>query len=61
MIVLLIILVSIIAIGFMWGGFTALLVTLVGGVLIYFTGIYGAGVVIFLLAIGSAIYKFKSK
>ena len=61
MIVLLIILASIVAIGFMWSGFIALLVTLIGGVLIYFTGIYGAGVVIVLLAIGSAIYKFKSK
>ena len=61
MITLLITLIALVAIGFMWGGFIALLVTLITGILIYFTGIYVAGLIILIATVGSAIYKFKSK
>ena len=61
MITLLIILLAIVGIGFMYGGFVALIVTIIAAIMVYLVGIYATGLAILLATIGSAIYKFKSK
>ena len=59
MITLLITLIAIVAIGFMWGGFIALVVTIIAAIIGYFTGIFGALAVVVIVALGSAIQKFS--
>jgi hypothetical protein len=59
MIMLLITLIAIVAIGFMWGGFIALTVTLIAAIVGYFTGTFGALTVVLVVAIGSLIQKFS--
>ena len=59
MITLLITLLAIASIGFMYGGFVAIIVTLIAAIIGYFTGIFGALVVVLLVAIGSAVQKFS--
>jgi len=58
MIILLITLISIAAIGFMWGSFMALLIFCIAAIIGYFTTASVALSFVFLIAIGSAIYKF---
>ena len=59
MITLLITLISIVSIGFMWGGFIALIVTIIATIIGYFTGVFGALAVVVIVALGSAIQKFS--
>jgi len=59
MITLLITLLAIASIGFMYGGFVAIIVTLIAALIGYFTGVYGALSVVLLVAIGSAAQKFS--
>jgi len=59
MITLLITLIAIVAIGFMWGGFIALVVTIIAAIVGYFTGIFGVLAVVTIVALGSAIQKFS--
>jgi hypothetical protein len=61
MITLLITLLAVASIGFMYGGFMAIIVTLIASIFGYFTGTLGALLVILLVAIGSGIQKFRSK
>ena len=61
MITLLITLLAIASIGFMYGGFVAIIVTLIAAIIGYFTGTLGALLIILLVAIGSAVQKFRSK
>jgi hypothetical protein len=59
MITLLITLLAIASIGFMYGGFVAMIVTFIAAIIGYFTGIAGALVIVLLVAIGSAVQKFS--
>jgi len=58
MFTLLMILIALASIGFMWGGFIALIIFALAVVVGYFTGTLGALGVVLLVAIGSAIHKF---
>jgi len=59
MLTLLITLIAIASIGFMWGGFIALVVTAIAIIIGYFTGIFGALVIVLMVAVGSAVQKFS--
>lgn len=58
---LLITLIAIAVIGFIWGGFIALILTIITTIIGYFTGLYGALTIVVLMAIGSLSYKFYPK
>lgn len=59
MITLLITLIAIAGIGFMYGGFIALIITGIAVIIGYFTGTYGALAIVLLVVLGSAIQKFS--
>lgn len=61
MMTLLFIFILLLIIGFMWGGFIALLVAVIALMSLYFIGLHGALGVVAFIAIGSAILKFKGK
>lgn len=58
-ITLLSILISILVIGFMWGSFISLLVTILATTIWYITDIYISLLIILVLTICSGIYKYK--
>lgn len=60
MYMLLMMLVSILAIGFMRGSFIALLVTVSSAIVGYLGGMYFATGIVVLVTIGVAIYKYKN-
>ena len=49
----------ILVIGFMWGSFMAMVVTIIALLIGYFTGLYGALAVVLIVSLGSGIYKYK--
>jgi hypothetical protein len=51
-------LLGLVSIGFMWGSFMALSIFIISIVFGYFTNIYGAFSIVFLVMLGSIIYKF---
>ena len=53
------ILVLILIIGFMWGGFLAIVATAIAILMGYFTGLYGVLAVVLFVTLGSGIYKYK--
>ncbi len=54
-------LIAIVAIGFMLGGFIALVVTVIAAIIGYFTGIYGALAIVLIVAIGSGVQLYMRK
>lgn len=53
------ILITILIIGFIWGGFIALTVTVLSILIGYFLGLYGILGTLIVIATASGIYKYK--
>lgn len=61
MIALIITLIAIAGIGILYGGFVALLVTIVASIIGYFTSIYGVLVVVLIVAASLVYFKVKNR
>ncbi len=60
MIELILILLALLAVGFIFGGFIAFLVAIISVVAGYFIGVYAAIAIVSLVAIGGCIQKFRN-